>query len=1438
MKKQILIIILLILNSLIVFVPMDIVRGDPSGGTIDGDGIFWENSYARLEVYPHTSYEIIRQRQFANLTWKESDNTIDVAFRFNDALSYGRIWKWDGASWNQVSMQHTTYNGKHYYYYQGFNVVQGTTYKFKWEYDTPINNKGKWDLMAKLSSDSISTALSTGRYVMLDPWWDSSYGSRMTITIPASLVGETVTNFPLLLNFSGNTDVTDNVNSGGWDIRFIASDNSTEYYYHFADNFTDFGKVWVKIPSIDEITDTVFNMYFDNANADRSSYYSHDDTWHSDYLAVYYLNSTYDFSGNGYDLTATNPNYGSHSSSIGNCFVGDGTNRYFTTSEDAIVDNMMDSDGMTVIVGAHDTFESGDYAYIYEVNNTGSAENMYLMTYTVSPRIHWFADHLGASAWATEDTDYDHTVINMNLMTTGSGGLPFTKDWWTNTDDSTWFSNTTTAGMPGDTTGRLTIGDNAGHTFRDLTGHIDTFIVRTSTTTEHEARLWAYNFKGDGLINYGPRISLVLWISATTDVTDTSAVLNSYVNSSNQDDIKCGFIYGTTSPVTNDNADANVTASHLYNPGDSYSYNITGLTPATIYYISSWGNDSDGRFSYSNESSFFTPPSNATSLEVSGVENGISLEWVHGTGYDVSILLNTTGELGSGPTNGTVIYNGSDNSYEHTGLTNNTQYYYTVWEWSSEGGFSDHSLGNASATMLYHNFEVGINTTTDISEFNATLNGWFTGDSLSGDYTCGFWYGLTNPLTEDSKDGNVTSRTDSQHTVFTSNLTGLSDGKLYYVKSWISNASAWETSIHGSFTTIPTDPSNLVATTNENRSVSFTWSKAYTSPATTVVVRKVDAYASDVSDGTIVYNSTGTSYVDTANLLAGSHWYYRAWGHVNPISVNYSEDYVWVSPFPPTNVTTNILSNSTFTIKWDAGTGAETTLLRRKLGSYPDDFTDGDEIYNGTNVQHNIQDLGIDYFYSLWSYANETYSGSVNLTVGGIVMYCFDEDTNDTLDFDIFISNADGSQTFDQRNISNGYILNVSDLPTGDAVKFVVSANQNYSRQSEYFNFGADENQTITYLTLSFPPEDKISVNVTCINESGGGNSYPPFTLDGDLVTILPDNADAFTKVFVNYTYYEYERRVYYRSISASSFYLLNAYLPPSNLANLYLIEIDDRYDQPLEGAYIEVKNKVNNTYVVVSSLYTDANGQTDLHLIQDDNYIFVISKDGYVTENASWTPGDLIFTKTFKLELVSDVVNRSELGEVIILRGVIYDTNVLTVTFSDKEDAMIDSHFVVSEYYNNIFTYMGEYNGTTESSITFNVNIDNISRMHTIRLYMNHTNIGTVFDYLVYVNPIGVDRDEGNWFEQLIADSGLGEWEYGWLVTFVWVMPCIILIAGFGAINNPGIGILGAGMWSGWLTYYLIMPNESDILVFSGIALVVAFIVIILKQGKKVVNE
>ena len=147
----------------------------------------------------------------------------------------------------------------------------------------------------------------------------------------------------------------------------------------------------------------------------------------------------------------------------------------------------------------------------------------------------------------------------------------------------------------------------------------------------------------------------------------------------------------------------------------------------------------------------------------------------------------------------------------------------------------------------------------------------------------------------------------------------------------------------------------------------------------------------------------------------------------------------------------------------------------------------------------------------------------------------------------------------------------------------------------------------------------------------------------------------------------------------------------------------------------------------------------------------------------------------------------------------------------------------------------MGEYNGTTSNDINFWINVDNATRLHVIVLYMNHSTLGEVINYRIVVYPVHVDRIELTWLEDLI-NSVVGEWAYGYVVTFLWVFPCILLIAGMASIGHPGTGILAAGLYSGWITWYAVIPGEAGIIVFASIAIVVGIITIILVKGKKVI--
>jgi hypothetical protein len=612
------------------------------------------------------------------------------------------------------------------------------------------------------------------------------------------------------------------------------------------------------------------------------------------------------------------------------------------------------------------------------------------------------------------------------------------------------------------------------------------------------------------------------------------------------------------------------------------------------------------------------------------------------------------------------------------------------------------------------------------------------------------------------------------------------------------------------------------------------WVNAAGTDTKTIIRRNVTTYPS-LSSGIEIYNGTDTTYTDTTG--GGSTQYYRAWiWGGDKISDNSTNATATVPPCPATSVSTTVLANNSFDITWTKGVGAITTVIVRKLGSFPTSVTDGTAIYNDTGTSKNSAWIEDNYFYALYSYANTTYSTQVNLTIGGLIANCYDEITNEPLEFDISIFNQDGTQLYESFNNTNPHILNVSQLPLGNQIRFVFTASQNYTDKTEVFTgYPLDENFTITYVVLQYIPRSKSSTNVTTTNTSSGTDYYPPFTIVDDVITILPDASPEFDEITVSYEFSEYASRSYYRDLNENSFYLLNAYLPPSDEKVLYTLQVVDQDTQPVEDAFIEIKRIVNESFVIISSVYTDSSGIADVFLITDTTYLFIISKDGYETINASWIPGEVTI-KQFKLNIEIDEVDITTIGDVIKLVGTLYENNTLKVTFYDKLAETINTHFYIYEYYNDTYTYIGEYNGTTDNSFNFWKYNLNVSRSFVIVLYINHTTLGFVGDYRVIVTPLHTDRDQGSWFENLLQGE-VGEFDYGYVITFLWYLPAIILILGFGAMNQPGFAVLSSGLYSIFLTWWLELSEQEIILTFAGIAIVIGFITIILKQGKKVVH-
>ena len=119
-----------------------------------------------------------------------------------------------------------------------------------------------------------------------DPnWWNNNWNYYRTITIDHTKVDENLINLPVLIKISSTIGAKcDNGDS----IRFVGTDNSTEYYYEIEkwDSSGD-SYVWVNITSVSSTVDTAFLMYYNNSGASDNQNPSN--VWDSNYKMVQHM---------------------------------------------------------------------------------------------------------------------------------------------------------------------------------------------------------------------------------------------------------------------------------------------------------------------------------------------------------------------------------------------------------------------------------------------------------------------------------------------------------------------------------------------------------------------------------------------------------------------------------------------------------------------------------------------------------------------------------------------------------------------------------------------------------------------------------------------------------------------------------------------------------------------------------------------------------------------------------------------------------------------------------------------------------------------------------------------------------------------------------------------------------------------------------------------
>jgi len=322
--------------------------------------------------------------------------------------------------------------------------------------------------------------------------------------------------------------------------------------------------------------------------------------------------------------------------------------------------------------------------------------------------------------------------------------------------------------------------------------------------------------------------------------------------------------------------------------GGSYSVNITGLSRGTTYYFRAGAYNSSG-WVYGSTLSFTTTaaaPSVTTSSASNVTYNSATLggEVTNDNGATVTERGVCYSATNSQPTTAdTKNTNGSGTgsfSEVITGLSPDTTYYFRAYAINSQGT----SYGAVYSFTTESSIPTVTTTSgaTGVTTSSATVAGNVLTDNGATITERGFVYSMTetNPTTSHSK-ATVSGTTGTM----SREITGLSIGTKYYFRAYATNARGTGYGNVYSFTTLPGNPSNLVATTLDKDKVSLTWVKGNGGNYT--IVRRGTTPPANINSGTLIYQGTGTSMTDTG-LSHGTTYYYRAW---SATTADWSEAY-------------------------------------------------------------------------------------------------------------------------------------------------------------------------------------------------------------------------------------------------------------------------------------------------------------------------------------------------------------------------------------------------------------------------------------------------------------------------------------------------------------------------------------------------------------------
>ena len=504
------------------------------------------------------------------------------------------------------------------------------------------------------------------------------------------------------------------------------------------------------------------------------------------------------------------------------------------------------------------------------------------------------------------------TPTSITLTTAVSGGNITADGGGTITDRGVCWATTAD---PTITNSKVSTGIGTGSFISNLTGLLP--------GTEYHVRAFATNSAGT---SYGNDVSFTttaigyatLTTTAVTSITLTTAVSGGNVLTDGGGTVSArGVCWATTSnPTISDSKTTNSSGTGIF------TSNLTGLSPATTYYVRAYATNSAGT-AYGNEVSFTSgqivvPTLTTTAVTSITLTTAVSGGNITNTGGGTISARGVCWALTTDPTTSNFITtNGSGSgsfASSLTSLTPGTTYYVRA--------YATNSAGTAYGNVLSFTTDLIVAPTlTTVAVTSITLTTAISGGTISSDGggnitakgVC--WATTANPI---STGSHTTDGTGSGN--FASNLTSLLPSTTYHVRAYATNSAGTAYGNDISFTTSAVALATLstTAVTSVTQTTASSGGNITADGGGAISARGIcwAVTADPIASGSHTTDGTGTGSFTSSltGLSAGTTYHVRAYA-TNSAGTAYGNDvsFTTSAALLPTLTTNAITSNAVTT---------------------------------------------------------------------------------------------------------------------------------------------------------------------------------------------------------------------------------------------------------------------------------------------------------------------------------------------------------------------------------------------------------------------------------------------------------------------------------------------------------------------------------------------